>query len=749
MAASSIIGALRVNLGLDSAQFSRGVKQVQTRVGALADSLNKRLGGLGNIPGIRQLQGALSGISANAAAAFGAMAGTATAALGVMSISAINSAKELQNLSRLANATPEEFQRMAYAADQVGISQEKFSDILKDVNDRVGDFVATGGGPMADFFERIAPKVGVTADHFRKLSGPQALQLYVDSLEKANVNQQDFTFFMEAMASDSTALLPVLRNGGKLAQEYGDRLAALGGVRSNETVARLAAMKTALGEVGVVMTGLKNQIGTAFAPIVEAAAKWLVKLLEVGSPLRIVIDGLTGAIGWLASGLSAIANITIHVWTGIWEAVKAGAAWINQTTGIGTALQTVWDWTFGALGKLVGRISNLLDAVGGIGNAFVLLGKIASGVWNGIVETAKAIPTGLQSIWASVKASFFGLMFMLMQKWSEFVTMMYNTTAGTPIEMDLLRNAMNSASAGLTIFKQAEIDAADEAETLGASFKGAIADGFKPAQEALAELWAGTEKTKSAMDEATDTAGGLGGGLDALANKAGGGAAKLTKLQEIMKSLREEASLLRATFGMSDLDAEIWAKQREAGVQATSVQGQQIAGTMTLIDRMKSLKSSTDEWRDSMKGAFASFVTGASSFKDMIGQIIGKLAEMLANSAFDKLFAGFGGGGKVGGFLSLLGFDGGGYTGSGPRTGGVDGKGGFPAILHPQETVIDHTKGQTWGGGTTNVQVVPSPYFDTVVDGRIRRASPSIISGSVQASSRAARQSKSFFGRGR
>lgn len=35
-------------------------------------------------------------------------------------------------------------------------------------------------------------------------------------------------------------------------------------------------------------------------------------------------------------------------------------------------------------------------------------------------------------------------------------------------------------------------------------------------------------------------------------------------------------------------------------------------------------------------------------------------------------------------------FSGGGYTGGGPRTGGVDGQGGYPAILHPQETVTDH-----------------------------------------------------------
>ena len=35
-------------------------------------------------------------------------------------------------------------------------------------------------------------------------------------------------------------------------------------------------------------------------------------------------------------------------------------------------------------------------------------------------------------------------------------------------------------------------------------------------------------------------------------------------------------------------------------------------------------------------------------------------------------------------------FAGGGYTGNAPRVGGLDGQGGFPAILHPQETVVDH-----------------------------------------------------------
>lgn len=51
-------------------------------------------------------------------------------------------------------------------------------------------------------------------------------------------------------------------------------------------------------------------------------------------------------------------------------------------------------------------------------------------------------------------------------------------------------------------------------------------------------------------------------------------------------------------------------------------------------------------------------------------------------------------------------YDGGGFTGSGPRTGGVDGKGGFPAILHPNETVIDHTRGGGFGAQSMTVQSI-------------------------------------------
>jgi TP901 family phage tail tape measure protein len=70
----------------------------------------------------------------------------------------------------------------------------------------------------------------------------------------------------------------------------------------------------------------------------------------------------------------------------------------------------------------------------------------------------------------------------------------------------------------------------------------------------------------------------------------------------------------------------------------------------------------------------------------------------ILGSVFGVAGGGFGGGAFGAGFNPLSTtplfsggiFEGGGYTGNAPRAGGMDGKGGFPAILHPGETVTDH-----------------------------------------------------------
>jgi hypothetical protein len=62
------------------------------------------------------------------------------------------------------------------------------------------------------------------------------------------------------------------------------------------------------------------------------------------------------------------------------------------------------------------------------------------------------------------------------------------------------------------------------------------------------------------------------------------------------------------------------------------------------------------------------------------------------------------------GAVSVPSFAGGGYTGNAPRSGGLDGRGGFMAMLHPRETVIDHVRTGV-GGGVPKITIQTGPVY--------------------------------------
>ena len=94
---------------------------------------------------------------------------------------------------------------------------------------------------------------------------------------------------------------------------------------------------------------------------------------------------------------------------------------------------------------------------------------------------------------------------------------------------------------------------------------------------------------------------------------------------------------------------------------------------------------------------------GGGIFGDLIGKAIGYFT---GSGGIDTSFTS-GLGSAANSNITTMSFEGGGFTGAGMRSGGVDGRGGFPAILHPNETVIDHTKGQS-SGATVNIYGAPA-----------------------------------------
>ena len=129
---------------------------------------------------------------------------------------------------------------------------------------------------------------------------------------------------------------------------------------------------------------------------------------------------------------------------------------------------------------------------------------------------------------------------------------------------------------------------------------------------------------------------------------------------------------------------------------------------------MDLLIEGTDSWGDSLRGIAAGVL------QDIAKQLVQILVVEQAIRAIRGVVGGLLPGGGAGAsslgstasnlaqYAPLPSFAGGGFTGTGARSGGLDGQGGFMAMLHPRESVIDHARpGAMRGtsGTTTNVVI--------------------------------------------
>lgn len=388
--------------------ITAGLNRISQRFARIATAsgltrLNKSIGDVGR--GVNQLGAGLA-TSATRIAGVGATVGAAAAGITAATFGLANStseaAREIGIFSQLANASPEMFQRWAYGARTVGIEQDKLSDILKDVNDRVGDFVQTGGGPMADFFEKIGPKVGVTAQHFKDLSGPEALQLYVSSLQKAGVSQQDMVFYMEAMASDATALIPLLADGGAEMSRLGDEAARTGNILDESAITMGRDYLEAVTALRGRLSGLRNTLGIALLPVMERFADRLTQWIDLNKDL--VTSTVTAWVARLGRFLEDLVNPTSDVRVAMADfgdtlrAVADTLAPMVDLVGAGKLALV-------GLGALI--LGPLVPGVVALTGAFVKLGAAL------LMTPVGWIAAGLLLVGASI--------YVLTKKWDEFV----------------------------------------------------------------------------------------------------------------------------------------------------------------------------------------------------------------------------------------------------------------------------------------------------------------------------------------
>jgi len=170
------------------------------------------------------------------------------------------------------------------------------------------------------------------------------------------------------------------------------------------------------------------------------------------------------------------------------------------------------------------------------------------------------------------------------------------------------------------------------------------------------------------------------------------------RIEEAKQRVQDQA--LAGAEGMTGQMATLFGKQTAAGKAAFAVQ-KALAVAQILVDTERAAIAA---------GAQASSVGGIAGF---LASAQGIRAVGYASAAMVAAQA-------------VASFEGGGFTGRGSRSGGLDGKGGFAAILHPNETVIDHTKGQAANGVVVNQTINVTTGVQSTVRAEIVQLMPQI-----------------------
>jgi tape measure domain-containing protein len=445
--------------------------------------------------------------------------------------------------------------------------------------------------------------------------------------------------------------------------------------------------------LGAMLVGIADAITASTEPAIAGI------MILIDNIPRLTAYASAFAVVWGTQYVAAmVASATV---TGLLSAALGVLRTAMIRTGIGALIVI--------LGEVVYQLWNVVDGSKDVSEAFTRLGNSGRQTWERISDGANWIGNLLQGIalnisaaftkaWADIMNGFIGTMNAIKSGWNAVAGIMGAPLITASFENEVLKKYMDSIT-----MKADAIDAFARADS---AYNRMVADKSGMTTD-MGEMPAFGD-----INTMLGERPGLGAPGVSPTDLGGGETAKLNAYQEATKAIREQTEALgweADAIRMSDMEASKFSKTmellkaaKEAGIPITSSLIDEINGLAnayaTASERSRIMERDLqmiNELNSAVASGFAdvftSILDGSKTAGEAIGDLLSQLGKLLINQAFNMLFnVGGGGGGLLG---SLLSFDGGGETPKGPRTGGVDGKGGFLSILHPDETVIDNTRG--------------------------------------------------------
>lgn len=250
-----------------------------------------------------------------------------------------------------------------------------------------------------------------------------------------------------------------------------------------------------------------------------------------------------------------------------------------------------------------------------------------------------------------------------------------------------------------------------------------VAPEFIAAEIAKLDIQRQVERTTRELNEQLEAQIELRDRLQA--QIAGASDADKAKLQKDLDAARKELARLRDLLKAVPEAGTALAAAEDARARAATEPGTRIASFIGSAKReLKDLESAAirvsqsigDAIGNSISNGISGLIEGTTTAEQVFSDFLKNIGRILVQEATKMIatyiaigvarqFAGLLGFGvpsptERGAFsigqaatLALPSFDGGGFTGAGIRSGGLDGKGGFPALLHPNEVVMPLERG--------------------------------------------------------
>lgn len=674
---------------------------------------------------------------------------------------AVERVAQLGDEAKRSGLALQTFQEWKFVAEQNRIGIDALVDGFKELNLRADEFIVTGGGSAAEAFARLGYNA---ADLKKKLKDPSALMLEMigrmERLDKAaQIRISDELFggtggeqFVQLLERGEAGIRKTINT----AHEAGVVLDQHMIKKAEELDGKWKALTSSVG-------GWFDKLAIGWAVIATGAADTIA-----------AVAGMKDAVDDL---LSDEARARTVLGNAIYDRIAEGKRLTEEQKGMVEDIARVTEMSLPAVQQMASVFNGIADTMAAtnpklaadLRNIAQNMDALVVQLENGMIEAdefhskmgdlitrARSATGELQSIdgvgFATVIGGLERLADMLgfvAEKGREArASMPSAVTTGTPLSgpvdglmpptFDSYMPASPRPGARPDSW-QADMDGdgipdALQKDTGGGKGKkggGKSRDEFAQAMEQTREQIAMLEAETLAFLSAADARGDYGGAAEYAKKKA-----------ELLMAAQKQGIAITP-----ELTAQIEAQARAyatAGLEAEEA-----------AEKMRQIEEASDRGKDALGDLFGSILDGSKSAKEAVADLLMEIAKAQLFRGIGSLF-GSGFTGFLGGMLS---YDGGGYTGDAPRSGGLDGKGGFLAMMHPRETVTDHTRGQSaGGGGSSQVDVRVSVDQDgnwraaveristRTASNVVGKAAPAIIGKSVATVAKSSRQSKSVLG---